>query len=262
MSHAELSEVDDNAAAGVRDDALTVVILTRNDVTHLPSCLAAIPTAYPVLVVDGGSEDGTPQLAERLGYRVVRHAFRSYADQRNFALRDGGVSSGWVLFADPDEVFPQAFFDWFEGSVKPGAAFDVAQVPGALALDGENLRYPGEAPFCRPRLVRRAAVTFVEPPSGRGEAVNAEAREAACAIPFVTPVYEGRIGDWMRQQIGVAEAEVVRYPGRRRFVWARVLARFLYHYVVRGGFRDGRKGFKYAAMQAWLELTRGLVRAG
>ena len=257
-----MSQVDIAHApeASTQTDALTAVVLTRNSVVHLPRCLKAIPDAYPVLIIDGDSDDGSRQLAERLGYHVVRRTFRSYADQRNFALQDCGVTTEWVLFVDPDEIFPPAFFAWFEESVKPGAAFDVAQVPGALALDGVNLRHPGEPPFRRPRLVRRERVTFVEPPSGRGEMVNGAARQIDCAIPFSHPVYDGRIGDWMRAQVGAAEAEAARQPGARNWMGARVPARFLYHYVLRGGFRDGGKGFRYAAMQVWLEMTRGLVR--
>jgi len=37
--------------------------------------------------------------------------------------------------------------------------------------------------------------------------------------------------------------------------WLRVLARFFYHYLFRGGFLDGIAGLEFALMFAWYEAT-------
>jgi len=37
--------------------------------------------------------------------------------------------------------------------------------------------------------------------------------------------------------------------------WLRVLARFLYHFVFRGGFLDGAGGLEFALMFTWYEAT-------
>src|SRR5215472_10436610 len=50
---------------------LSVVIPALNAVATLPVALAAVADADEVVVVDGGSGDGTAELATRLGARVV-----------------------------------------------------------------------------------------------------------------------------------------------------------------------------------------------
>ena len=37
--------------------------------------------------------------------------------------------------------------------------------------------------------------------------------------------------------------------------WLRVFARFLYHYLFRGGFLDGVAGLEFALMFTWYEAT-------
>jgi rSAM/selenodomain-associated transferase 2 len=50
---------------------LSAVIPTLNVAAHLAACLSAIAGVGEVVVVDGGSSDGTAGLAERLGARVL-----------------------------------------------------------------------------------------------------------------------------------------------------------------------------------------------
>lgn len=55
-----------------------------------------------VLVVDGGSRDGTPEIAaQRPFVRVIERRFDTHARQRNFALQQ--MHSDWVLSLDTDE---------------------------------------------------------------------------------------------------------------------------------------------------------------
>ena len=49
---------------------LSVAIITLNAASQLAACLQSVRFADEVVVVDSGSTDGTPALAERLGARV------------------------------------------------------------------------------------------------------------------------------------------------------------------------------------------------
>jgi hypothetical protein len=77
----------------------------------------------------------------------------------------------------------------------------------------------------------------------------------------------------MHKHIGKASMEVALKPtsgakltrrGRLSLLfgrsWLRIPARFAYHYLLRGGFRDGRAGFEFALMFAWYEATIYLQR--
>lgn len=50
---------------------VSVVVMTRNEAANLPHCLSALGRFAERFVVDSGSTDGTPAIAEAAGARVV-----------------------------------------------------------------------------------------------------------------------------------------------------------------------------------------------
>lgn len=254
------------------DAALTIVILTFNEAPRLPACLAAIPDIYPILIVDCGSTDGTAEIAGEAGCRVVTHPWEGFAAQRNFALEHCGLVTPWVLFIDADEVFSADFYGWFEKEGRHGD-FDIGQVSQTLAFKGKALRFAPAYPLYHPRLARRGHVRFVPNHTGHGEAAEVGARESLIDIPYYHDWYDGDLIAWLTKHVHLAaqEADLRRVSdglstarGRLslliRSAVIRVPARFVYHYIWRGGFRDGRYGLEFALMYSWFEFTKGLFR--
>ena len=77
---------------------LAIVIPTLNAARSLPGALAALE-GLPVVVADGGSTDGTPALAVRLGARVIA-APRGRGPQ--LAAGAGATGASWLLFLHAD----------------------------------------------------------------------------------------------------------------------------------------------------------------
>lgn len=248
--------------------ALTVVILTRNEQANLPVCLRAIPNEYPIVVIDSGSDDATPAIAERAGCAVISHAWEGFAGQRNFALRDCGITTPWVLFVDADEIHEPEFYRWFETVAAFDQETDVFMVPSILYIRGHRLNHAPGYPIYHPRLVRRDTTRFVTNHTGHGEAVLANCRIQQVAIPYHHYFYDGEIIPWMHKHIGKAAMEVNLKPTDgalmttrgRLSVWLgrsalRIVGRFFYHYILRGGFLDGAAGLEFALMFAWYEAS-------
>jgi glycosyltransferase involved in cell wall biosynthesis len=80
---------------------LTVVIIALNAAGQLDACLASVAFADEVLVVDSGSTDGTLEIAERHGARVVRKDWLGFGRQKQFAVSI--ARHDWVLCLDVDE---------------------------------------------------------------------------------------------------------------------------------------------------------------
>jgi rSAM/selenodomain-associated transferase 2 len=83
---------------------LSVIIPTFNEELGLPACLAAVRDEFPtaeVIVSDGGSRDGTVQVAQRAGANVMRSA-----PGRGVQCRAGSAhaSGAWLLFLHADAV--------------------------------------------------------------------------------------------------------------------------------------------------------------
>jgi len=86
---------------------LDVLIITYNEELNLPHCLKSLAgLASRVCVVDSGSTDATPRIAQEHGAQLVQHAWEGYARQRNWALRNLELTADWTLILDADEVIP------------------------------------------------------------------------------------------------------------------------------------------------------------
>lgn len=252
---------------------ITVVVLTKNEEKTLARCLAAIPPGYPVLVLDSGSADRTVAIAEAQGAEVRRNAWEGYAQQRNHALQRCGIETPWVLFIDADEVFPPEFFAWAEGALERELVnVDAVMVPSYFYLRGRRLNHAPGYPIVHARLLRRERVRFLSHHEGGfGENIQAGCRLARAPVAYEHYFYDGELLEWLHKHVDHARREIradhegiVLNPRKRLSLllgnsfW-RAPARFLYHYLLRGGFLDGREGLEFSLMFAWYEATKFLL---
>lgn len=89
----------------------TLLVITRNEAGHIAQCLDSVPIAAEKVVVDSGSTDGTPQIAQAHGARVVHQEWLGFGPQRNFASMQ--ASHDWILALDADETLSPALLDEF-----------------------------------------------------------------------------------------------------------------------------------------------------
>jgi len=82
---------------------ISIFIITRDEADRIGATLAAVRgLSDDIVVVDGGSTDGTQALAERLGARVIHRDFEGFGPQKRFA--EECCRHDWVLNLDADEV--------------------------------------------------------------------------------------------------------------------------------------------------------------
>lgn len=133
---------------------VTVAIIVLDEARRLEELLPALDWADEVLVVDGGSEDDTVEVARRYGVRVLVRAFDNFALQRNFALAQ--ATGQWVLFVDADERPPPRLVGEIRRTVA-AARCDAYRVPIRSRIFGRAMRYSGTQDDRPVRLVRRGA---------------------------------------------------------------------------------------------------------
>lgn len=81
---------------------LSVLIITLNEEQHIKSLLDDIDFADEIIVVDSYSTDKTVSIVESFkNVKLIRHRFIDYTSQRNFALDQ--AKNSWILFIDADE---------------------------------------------------------------------------------------------------------------------------------------------------------------
>ena len=98
--------------------SVTVVIPVKNEASNLPTCLASIPPGLRVLVVDSGSSDDTAAIASIAGATVLQFRWPGgYPKKRNWVLETYPFETPWVLFLDADERMTEAFVGKLEDAL-------------------------------------------------------------------------------------------------------------------------------------------------
>lgn len=119
-----------NALLQVPKVRVVSAILAKNEAENIERCITALqPAVDQVVVVDTGSEDGTVEIAERLGAVVVRTAWQNDFGLARQAAEPALGDEGWVLWVDADE-----FLDPRDAAVPRTVAglYSLSEVPVLL----------------------------------------------------------------------------------------------------------------------------------
>ncbi len=83
--------------------SVTAALIARDEEAHIGPCLASLKSvASEIIVVDTGSVDRTPEIAARMGARVLDVPWcDDFAHVRNAGLAE--AAGEWVLYVDADE---------------------------------------------------------------------------------------------------------------------------------------------------------------
>ncbi len=225
---------------------LGVAICTQDNIDTLERCLRSVlPIASEVVVVDSGSTDGTPELATRLGARVVHHDWEGMVAQRKFAMSLVRHCK-WVLFLDSDESIDEEMAE----SISTATRKSKAEVSGyeirrMVFFLGDWLRHTFQ-PEWRLRLVRpeHYSITGVGPNGAGGHdriSVSGEVERLAGICRHDT---WRDLNHLFERQIFFAEraARFTDKGGRLIDLLARPPIALIKLFVLKKGYRDGPRG--------------------
>lgn len=84
---------------------LAVAILTLNEKSDLPACLESVTNLRcPIFVVDSNSDDGTQEIATKMGAQVITFTWSGkYPKKKQWTLEKLGSEFEWILLLDADE---------------------------------------------------------------------------------------------------------------------------------------------------------------
>lgn len=102
----------------MREPTLSLCMIVRNEEACLDACLAsAAPAVDEIIIVDTGSTDATPAIAEKHGAKVIHHAWADdFSDARNVSLEH--ATSDWILVLDADETLDPAGIETIREAIR------------------------------------------------------------------------------------------------------------------------------------------------
>ena len=234
---------------------LSVVVLTKNEETRIARCLSSVQWADERVVVDGQSQDRTPEICRRSGARVIQRAFSgSFADERNAGL--DAATSEWVLQLDADDVVTAGMRDAVTRLLSgDDRRCDVYKFRRRSIFLGHRLVSGGWAPYV-PHLVRRAAVRYqglvhehpvTSKPIGT---LDAEVDHHFCdryaeLVSKLNRYSTLTVQEWQEAQVRFQRGDFLSK------LVLRPMKLFWKVYVKKQGFRDGSAGFIMALNNSW-----------
>jgi len=80
---------------------ISAIIMAKNEENMIADCLDSVSFCDEIIVIDGGSEDRTVEVATRIGAKVFELKTSDFSELRNFGLDK--ATNNWVLYVDTDE---------------------------------------------------------------------------------------------------------------------------------------------------------------
>jgi glycosyltransferase involved in cell wall biosynthesis len=233
---------------------ISAYIIAFNEAEKIGAAIETVLWADEIVVVDSHSSDGTPQIAERLGARVVQVEFEGFGKLRNSAIE--ACRGDWIFSLDSDERCTPEVRDEVLSIVGSPDALDVYRVPRRNHFMGRWIRHSGWYPnFRQPQLFRKGAMAYTLEPVHEGyrlltDKPVGELKQAIWQIPFRNlgeVVHKAnRYSTLGAAKVGAGKASMPRALASA--IWA-----FLKHYFMKRGLLDGWAGFVIAL--AYFEQT-------
>jgi glycosyltransferase involved in cell wall biosynthesis len=226
---------------------LSVAIITRNEEANLARTLGSVAWADEIVVVDSGSNDRTEEIARSFRSRFFLEEWKGFAGQKNSALDK--CTSEWILSLDADEALSDELAKEVWELLERDPPFDGYALPRRNLFLGRWMRFGGFYPDRKLRLFRRGAAEFeARPVHETVHFVGQAGKLKGDMVHDAYPTLEAYIAHMDRYSSLGAE-QAVREGKSGLVLWPFVLnvvlnplATFLYNYVFRLGFLDGREG--------------------
>ena len=252
---------------------VSVLVMTKEETPRLAVCLAAVRRDFAeVVVVDSMSGDGTADLARSYGARVEHFSWNGqYPKKRQWPLDHLDLAHDWIFFVDVDEIVTPDLIAEIAGLFAKGPPERAGYfVHGRYVIDGRVLRHGlvnnKLALFDRRRVAFPVVDDLGLPGMGEIEGHYQPvprmpgARLGQLDAPLWHRAYEG--GNWLARHRRYAAWEAGMnargaWP-RDPSAWRQALktlframpgrgaAAFLHSFVLKSGWRDGRRGFRLA----------------
>lgn len=264
---------------------ITVIILTLNEEIHIRRCLENVHQfARKVYVVDCYSQDQTVRIAQELGAEVVSHKWPgNQADQFNWALDNLKIETAWILRLDADEyLLPELVAELREKLPAMPENVSALSLSRARTFYGKILHHGIVNDVKIVRIFRRGRARYekrlmdehLSILSGRtiemthqfvddnripiGQFIEKHngyaTREAALLLDAEYQLTDvGQLPKDHGEEVEKKRAQKAKYA-RMPLFW-RAFGYFIYRYILKMGFLDGKEGFLWDFLQGWWYRT-------
>jgi glycosyltransferase involved in cell wall biosynthesis len=225
---------------------ITAYIIAYNEAQKIRDALNSVLWADEIILADSFSNDGTADIAESMGAKVVQIPFTGFGDLRNQAIM--ACTSEWIFSLDADERCTVEVRDEILDIIHSDKPKDVYFVPRKNFFMGKWIKHSGFYPnYRQPQLFRNGAMRYrLEPVHEGFEILNGTEpgylKNAIWQFPFKNfdeilhkAAKYSSLGAKRMADEGVAAG---MFKAFCHGTWS-----FIQHFILKRGLLDGWAGF-------------------
>ncbi len=236
---------------------ISAVLIVLNEEKRLEAALKSVQgVAAEIVVVDGGSTDGTVRLARKYTDKVFERPWTNFADQKNFA--NSKATRPWILSLDADERVSPGLKEEILALEGGASAFAGFSIPRQVFYLGRWIRHSGWYPDRKVRLFRADRAHW------EGDYVHEKLVFSGPVARLAGPIHHftyAGIADHVARinRFSDLGAQKLYAKGKKcRLVhlvgWP--VGRFIRSYVLKLGFLDGFPGVVIAVLNGYSVFIR------
>ncbi|RMH73572.1 MAG: glycosyltransferase family 2 protein [Cyanobacteria bacterium J007] len=255
----------------------SIYILTHNEQIDIAACIESAMLSDDIIVVDSVSSDRTVEIARQYPVRVVEHPFESHGKQRTWMLRSLETKYEWVYILEADERMTPELFEECVQAIEKAEAIGYYVAERVIFMD-RWIKHCTQYPRYQMRLFRKDKVWFTDYGHTEREVCDGPTGFLKETYPhytcskgfsrwiekhnrYSTDEAAETIAQLDRGQVSWRDlfggrSEVERRRALKdlslRLPW-RPFLRFIYMYILLGGFLDGKPGFAWCTLQTFYE---------
>lgn len=231
---------------------ITAYIIVYNDIAKIEAAINSVLWADEILVIDSHSTDGTTELAQKLGAKVVHVEFKGFGDLRNKAL--SYCKYEWIFSLDSDERCTKELRDEILNIINQDinkVKHDIYFVPRKNYFMGKWIKHSGWYPnYRQPQLFRKGAMSYTMDSVHEGYIINKNnlsnpvgyLKQDLWQMPFENLkqlIYKAdRYSDLGVEKLANKNIKPSLFKAFYKGSWV-----FIKHYIFKKGFLDGWPGF-------------------
>jgi glycosyltransferase involved in cell wall biosynthesis len=231
---------------------ISAVIITYNEEALIEKCLASIDgIADEIVVVDSFSTDATEDICKKYNARFIKHKFEGYRDQKNYAIRLATYKN--ILSLDADESLSDTLRESIL-KIKDKWDYDGYRFNRRSNFCGTWINYSEWYPDRQLRLFHAD--------DGKWGVLNLHEKFIMSNGASIGKL-KGDLLHWSFTSYEDHEDKMIRYTqigaeefhkaGKKANIFTpyiHLIWGFLRSYIIKGGFLDGRNGYRICSLYA------------
>jgi glycosyltransferase involved in cell wall biosynthesis len=227
---------------------ISVYIIAFNEKDKIKDCINSVLWADEIILADSYSSDGTTEIAQNMGVKVIQIPFNGYGELRNEAITH--CNGEWILSIDSDERCTKEVKEEILQIIN-NDILDIYRIPRKNFFMGKFIKHSGWYPnFRQPQLFKSGKMTYTNDPVHEGFIIQS-GKEV------------GTLKNYIWQFPFKDTSEIIRKANRYSSLGAQKLMdkgksggffkafihglwSFIKHYIFKLGFLDGGAGLVIA----------------